>query len=147
MNGDAELHENVSPLTNSLAANTPDALKYFPAFNAPKGRIRVRTVSLHSFMTDRRLDVIDILKLDIQGLELEALRGLGLKIETVKCIFVEVQFTQLYVGAPLFADIEIYLRGYGFQLHQLYGLVRSPDSGRLLYGDALFLNKTIARSV
>jgi len=137
--GAATLFVNASPLTNSLRKNSSAGHHYFPVFVAEQTTTKVQVVTLAEFASDRGLDAIDILKLDLQGNELEAIIGSGRLLETVRVIFMEVQFVELYENAPLFSEIESYLRGRGFVLYQLYELVRSPKDGRLLYGDAMFV--------
>jgi hypothetical protein len=83
---------------------------------------------------------VDLLKLDLQGYELEALRGCGEWIRQIKLITTEVEFLPLYEGQPLFSDVEAYLRERGFCLLNLYELWTQPD-GQLTAGDALFLNR------
>ena len=50
---------------------------------------------------------------------------------------------ELYDGAPLFSEIEVYLRTRGLAFYRFYDLVRSPNDGRLLYGDAMFARPEI----
>jgi FkbM family methyltransferase len=83
---------------------------------------------------------IDLLKLDLQGYELEALRGLGERLAEVRLIFTEVEYVPLYEGQPLFADIDQFLRQAGFRLFHLYSTWCHP-SGQITSGDALYVNQ------
>jgi FkbM family methyltransferase len=90
---------------------------------------------------------VDFLKLDTQGSELSILLGgqdylrssiVGLKVE--------VEFLDVYKGQPLFADVDTYIRGNGFQLMDLrraYWKRRDYTNfvgkGQLVFGDALYL--------
>ncbi len=139
--GEAVLHINKYPLTSSLSPSSAEGLKYFEGFVQPTGTEMVEVVTLRELAAKESLSCFDILKLDLQGYELEALRGLGDLVETVKLIFTEVEYVPLYEGCPLFSEIDQYLRRHDFCLYQLYGLVRSPIDGRLLYGDAVFVNE------
>jgi FkbM family methyltransferase len=145
--GTATLFVNASPLTNSLRKSSPVGHRYFPAFVAEQTTTKVQVVTLAGFANDHGVDAIDILKLDLQGNELDAIVGSGRLLETAKVIFTEVQFVELYENAPLFSEIESYLRGKGFVLYQLYGLVRSPKDGRLLYGDAMFVANELVNGI
>lgn len=82
---------------------------------------------------------IDILKLDLQGYELEALKGAEKVLDKIKLILVEVEFVPLYKNQPLFAEIDVYLRANGFRLLNLYDLYTHLD-GQLTSGDAIYLN-------
>jgi len=138
--GEGTLYTNVSAMTNSLSQNSDKALRYFTGYNDPVGEEPVTVVALAEFMEKEGISAIDLLKLDLQGHELNALLGVRDSLRDVKVIYSEVAFLRLYEGACLFSEIETYLRGQGFIFFQLYDSVRSPDDGRLLYGDAVFLN-------
>lgn len=68
------------------------------------------------------LATVDLLKLDLQGLELEALHGMEphLRWGRVQHIICEVAWIELYEGQPLFAEINNLLKSYGFELVELF---------------------------
>jgi FkbM family methyltransferase len=82
---------------------------------------------------------IDLVKLDIQGKELDALKGIK-DIESVEIIISETMFLPLYENQPLFCDINNYLTDKNFQLYGLYNLY-DRSTGQLEFANALFLNK------
>lgn len=82
---------------------------------------------------------VDILKLDLQGYELEALKGSINILEGIKLILVEIEFVPLYKDQPLFAEVDIFLRGHDFRLLNLYDLYTHMDE-QLTSGDAIYLN-------
>jgi FkbM family methyltransferase len=99
--------------------------------------VEVEQVRLEDAMQERQ--EIDLLKLDLQGYELEALKGCGRLVERIKVITTEIEFVALYDGQPLFGDIDVFLRSWGFSLLNLYELYTHPD-GQLTAGDAVYLN-------
>jgi FkbM family methyltransferase len=99
--------------------------------------VEVQQVRLEDVMGANR--EVDLLKLDIQGYELEALKGCGKLLERIKIITTEIEFVPLYEGQPLFGDIDVFLRAHGFKLLNLYELYTHPD-GQLTAGDAVYLN-------
>jgi FkbM family methyltransferase len=109
--------------------------KYHPGEMEITQNIEVAVVRLDSVVDGD----IDILKLDLQGYELEALRGCGDLLTQIKTITTEVEFISLYEGQPLFADIDSFLRENGFRLYNLYDLW-TQDDGQLTAGDAVYLN-------
>lgn len=139
--GKSVLQTNVSPLTSSLSDTSEEGLHYFKEYNQADGTEEVETTSLFDFLSSREISDIDLLKLDLQGHELQAIKGLAEFIGSVKLIFLEVQFLEIYRDTPLFSEVETHLRSKGFVFYQFTGLVRSPMDGRLLYGDAIFFNK------
>ncbi len=82
---------------------------------------------------------IDVLKLDLQGYELQALKGAEGLLDRTHIIITEVEFIAMYDGQPLFGDVDTYLRSKGFALHNLYDLW-TLQNGQLTSGDALYVN-------
>jgi FkbM family methyltransferase len=78
-----------------------------------------------------------LLKIDVQGSELDTLKGAGASLSYVDEIFVEVSFVELYTGQALASDIIYYLTEHGFKLVDVNGLVRSGN-GTALQADLLF---------
>jgi FkbM family methyltransferase len=87
----------------------------------------------------------DVLKLDTQGSELDVLIGAEATLPSVCVLETEVEFNPVYLGQPLFGDIDAFLRDRGFGL---LGLRRdfwrrsatrvSSAGGTLIHGDALY---------
>ena len=57
---------------------------------------------------------VDMLNLDIQGAELEALKGATRTLENVRWIYTEVSVEELYEGQPLEDEITEWLAARGF---------------------------------
>ena len=78
-----------------------------------------------------------LLKIDVQGSELGALKGAGAGLARVDEILVEVSFVELYVGQALASDVISYLAEHDFRLIDVHSLVRAAD-GKALQADLLF---------
>jgi FkbM family methyltransferase len=72
------------------------------------GGIPIRSIRLDTYLADKGLDRVDLLKLDIEGYELTALRGAerGLKSRRIKAIYFEYFEKFLVRIAPPFRLIE-----------------------------------------
>lgn len=79
----------------------------------------------------------DILKLDVQGYELEVLKGAEKTLQKVGVVQCEVEFNPLYENQPLFPAIDGFLRERGFELYDLRNL--HYLSGQLYWADAFYL--------
>lgn len=104
-------------------------------------RQEVDAVSLDRFCADRRLERLDILKMDIQGGELQALKGAAglLGRGAISLIALEVLFKPLYKAQPLFWDVAEYLRAHGYALHGLFEChYHSRNPNVLSWADAIF---------
>ena len=104
----------------------------------------VRQATLDSFCSDNGIANVDILRMDIQGSELAALRGASrlLGDQRIGVIYSEVLFAGLYEGQCHFHEVAGFLHGKGYGLFDLPFLARSGD-GRLYCGDAVFLNRDL----
>jgi len=81
----------------------------------------------------------DLIALDIQGAELKALEGFGIRIRDVKWIYSEVNKDYLYEECCLVSDLDYYLENYGFKRVA----TRWTYHG---WGDALFVQKNLILS-
>ncbi|WP_152426880.1 FkbM family methyltransferase [Paramagnetospirillum caucaseum] len=82
---------------------------------------------------------VDYIKIDIQGGELMALSNAPNRLAGAVLIHTEVEFLPMYIGQPLFSDLDIFLRGHGFVLHKFH-----PLAGRML--QPLMLNNDVYAS-
>lgn len=80
----------------------------------PTTSVCVQTTRLDTFMDIEHLSKIDLLCMDIQGSELSALRGLGPRIFDVGAIVLELFRKPHYIDAPLYDEIDTWLRTHGF---------------------------------
>lgn len=92
---------------------------------------------------------VDLLKLDIQGFELTALRHATSVLQRTLVVHCEVSFAEIYLGQALFSDVERYMRCAGFDLVDLptlcrYPLTETPYAASrdwLGWGDAVFFRR------
>ena len=81
-----------------------------------------------------------MLKLDVQGFELNVLNGGTNFLNKVDYILIELSFKQLYIGQPLFNELYSFLREKNFELVDILDFSRNPNSFEMLQVDALFSN-------
>ena len=78
------------------------------------------------------------LKLDVQGFELDALRGAEETLSQTSVVESELSLAPLYHGAPDLMEIVNHLADRGFNLLTLEPVFVDPHDGRLLQVDGLF---------
>jgi FkbM family methyltransferase len=141
----AVFHLTGSHTTNSLLPREEADRRYYPERGAATGKtIEVATTTLDAFCAEKRLDRVDILKMDIQGGEMLALRGAAesLRNRSIKIIFTESALIQHYEGESLLYEITELLAGFGFSLYDLYHLYRGRN-GQLRYCEAIFVSSQL----
>ena len=112
--------------TNNSYENTGNSIyrentEYFT--NENTNEIKTETNTLDNILKAANLDetLIDLIKLDVQGSELDILRG-GLKaISKANFILLEVSLIEYNIGSPLVADVMEYMSSIGFVLHDIVG--------------------------
>jgi protein O-GlcNAc transferase len=87
----------------------------------------VKLQAEHSVKTIRiadleNLDEIDMIKIDVQGAELDVFKGAAERLNQVLVIWTEVEFMPLYENQPLFSEVEQYLRQQNFMFHSFNGI-------------------------
>jgi FkbM family methyltransferase len=113
---------------------------------APKSRFSstqtVNVVRLDEFLIDRVSGFENIfLKIDVQGFELEVLKGAEALLSKVKVIQLEMSFVPMYKDGPLFADVLSTLDKLGFEIYTIIPEFRNETSGRMLQADGIFIRK------
>ena len=79
------------------------------------------TMSLQSVRLDHVDDIcnlqkIDLINLDVQGAELQALQGFTQLLDTTTAVYSEVNTRELYEGCAKFEDLDRWLSEKGFTL-------------------------------
>jgi len=94
--------------------------------------------TLDAVCDSARLDHVGFLKIDVQGYDLEVLRGATETLRRTAQILIEIEWTPYYGGAPSFAAILDFLQQAGFALCGFHSPANS-GAGRLLHNDAFFI--------
>ena len=96
-------------------------------------------------ISDLKLNNIDFIKLDIQGGELNVLKGTGNILFNTIGLEIEVEFLELYKNQPIFGDLINYLKDYNFEFFDFTTLTKwerdniQSELGQCIFADALFL--------
>ena len=103
-------HENVNTQSSSLfeLGTHKDS---FPEM-IEIGSREVTTTRIDSILSET--DQIDFINLDIQGSELEALKGAVRTLTKVQWIYTEVNRKETYKSCPMIQEIDIFLKKQGF---------------------------------
>lgn len=78
-------------------------------------------------------------KIDVQGFELEVLRGAGRFLESVTAIQLELSLVPLYQGSPSAVEVDAFVREAGYELAGIEPGFSDPVSGRLLQMDGIYV--------
>ena len=114
-------------------------------FNVEK-IIHLNADTLDNQLKKEGIDEVDFIKIDTQGYALSILKGCSSCLENVVGLEVEVEFEPVYIGQPLFNEVDNYVKENGFILVDLkrYYWKRKNNKntgnrkGQIIFGDALY---------
>ncbi len=141
VDGAAEIYVAQNSVSSSLRA--PAAVQLAAAAESRSVRTeRVRVTRLDSLIPELiEAGTVSYLKLDLQGFELEALRGAQAMLEHAVAVECELSLAPLYEGQALFSEVVAWLDVSGFALVSLERAFSDPRSGKLLQLDGLFVGQ------
>lgn len=154
-----EARDQMLPELQSVAARFPD-VRYTIALLGPSERDvtfhvqgtgssiypeRSDTISSKIAATMTTLDSISssltaplFLKLDVQGAELDVLKGGISTLAKAEAVQLEVPLVQYNEGAPMFQDVVSFMDDHDFALHDIAGFIR-PFGEHLVQLDVMFV--------
>lgn len=96
--------------------------------------IELETVRCDTLCAQYNFDLsdYDFLNVDVQGVELKVLKGMGEDLRKVNYAYIEVNERELYKGCALIAEVEAYLESYGLKRKQL-------EMTNFGWGDAFYM--------
>lgn len=133
--GESMLHLSGSADSSSLLPIGAEQIRLFPHTLAV-GSLSVAVNRLDDLQKKWKARRRLLLKLDVQGYELQVLRGAREVLKQCAFVYVECSEVPLYDGQALRAEVEAFLVGQGFKLTGRYN--PSMADGRLIQADYLF---------
>lgn len=101
------------------------------------GTLDVEVGTLDQFLSAEEIIRPAMLKLDVQGFELQALAGCKGLIGNFDYVYCECSFVELYKGQKLAGEVVSYLNSLGFSLSGIYNPSYDRD-GNCIQADLLF---------
>jgi len=110
--------------------------KLFPHTGEKEIR-ETQVLPLHEALGMQELLSPALLKIDVQGFELEVLKGCGSILDSFTWVYVECSFIELYKGQALIDEVLRYLLDRGFYLAGIYNVSYSKE-GLAIQADFFF---------
>lgn len=100
-------------------------------------RIDVKTITLDQWAQQQQINHIDFLWLDVQGYALPILQASPQMLQTMRVLYVEVEFVEAYEGQHQYQDVKAWLESHGFTM-----IARDfDDKPNWFFGNAVFINQ------
>jgi FkbM family methyltransferase len=132
----ATMHITKDDDSSSLLPVTQRQSSLFPGATEMETR-QVNVLPLSQVLGGISIPRASLLKIDVQGLELEVLRGCEDMLQGFSKIYVECSFVELYIGQALAHEVIAFLHQHGFRLTGVYN-VCYDSKGIALQADFLF---------
>lgn len=139
-NGAASMIVAARDDNSSLRPITDRQMALFPGTHAV-GREQIRVARLDSVLRAEALSAPALLKIDVQGSELEVLHGAADLLARFDWVYVECSYVELYEGQAMCNEIVAVLEAAGFALERVCNLVHDK-AGQPLQGDFLFARRS-----
>ncbi len=150
--GETTLYVTKHPMCSSLYAPNEELLRRFNGLSELAGldhTTRIETTTLDLYCSSENLSPIDFLQVDVQGADLDVLKG-GAEVinASTLAVQVEVEFEELYCDQPMFTEVDAHMRAQGFKLFELHQTrqvrANSPihstiHPGQIVWGEAYYL--------
>jgi len=120
----------------SLLRPNSAALNVFPQFQ-PNAKV-IEQIQVHTHKLDDISEVrpFDLLKIDVQGAEMDVFHGATQHLKNAVAIQTEISFIALYDNQPTFGQVDMYLRELGFVPHGFVDIKRWPIAPLQFHGAA-----------
>ncbi len=138
-NGQIKFNQNdYGHISSILEINSENI--HYPKQSNSIPQIDVEIKTLDSFLSDKELPSLTLLKLDVQGYELEVLKGASGSIKKIDYVIIEANLEQLYTNQPSFTEMNNYLNNIGFELQGMLDF-NLGFKNKYIEIDLLFKNK------
>jgi len=102
----------------------------------------VPVVTLDQLAAEKNLSGPFLIKLDVQGAELQVLAGATRTLRETEAVILEVTFFAAMIGGPLFFDVVTHMKGLGFVAYDTFGFQYRPLDGALSQLDMIFVRES-----
>lgn len=135
--GQATIHVAARDDSSSLLPITEQQTALYPETRLKETRT-IDVAPLDGFLDAADIAPPALLKLDVQGFELEALKGCEALLGRFAYVYAECSYVEFYAGQALADQVVAHLAARGFDQSGTFNLARDAD-GRPVQADLLFV--------
>jgi FkbM family methyltransferase len=132
--GSATFHVHADKFSSSLLSEVEGA----SVDGTPR---TVPVVSIDQQCAEKNLAGPYLIKLDVQGAELQVLAGAARTLRETEAVILEVTLFGTMIGGPQFYDLVIYMKAAGFVAYDIFAVNYRPLDGALAQVDMIFVRE------
>lgn len=152
--------ENFFPFENGIGSRE-ETLEFFRSFHTPSSSflkmeelhkesfpesregqssepVQVKVKTLDGILGDKQLEKNLLVKIDVQGFEMEAIAGAEKILAETKIVILEMSFLNIYENQPLFHDVYERMYNLGFRFRGSLAQMLHPVTAEVVQTDAIF---------
>lgn len=134
--GQATIHVSQHDDSSSLLPIGAMQTALFPGTGECESRT-IRIAPLNAVLSEKDIQSPALLKLDVQGFELETLHGCKSLLDRFRYVYCECSFVELYTGQALAHEVIDYLYQHSFSLSGVYNMTYNKQ-GITIQADFFF---------
>ncbi len=143
--------ETVSYVSNLLGPESGEDISFFEMetgssvfeeqSNVARTIINKTVISLDDLLEGQNFSNVDLLKIDVQGFELEVFKGAASTLKSVEVVLMEVSLIPINKGAPLIEEVTSFMKTHGFVAYDVCTFWRRPQDNALWQVDMIFVEE------
>jgi len=120
-------------INETVSSALPESAKENQAF------VEIPMYTVDQVLSKKGIDKTDFIKLDVQGFELEVLKGAENTLKQAEVVLMEVSLIEINKGAPLIIEVMNFMNDRGFLCYDICSIVRRPLDSALWQTDLIFV--------
>lgn len=139
-----EIHISKNLTSSSVLKLTNTSIEAEPNTQFTRSE-KINITSLDNFFNRNPLNQHKNLfvKIDVQGYELEVIRGAAKNLSSISFIQAELSIVKLYEGSTTYTEFIKIMEELGFEMFTIIPGFRNPVNGQMLQADGIFINKKL----
>ena len=102
---------------------------------------QVPVVTIDDVCAEKDLNGPYLIKVDVQGAELQALVGATRTLRETEAVILEVTLFGTIIGGPQFSDVVVFMKQHGFVAYDFCGFLYRPFDNGLSQVDMVFVRE------
>jgi len=99
----------------------------------------IPVITIDQACADKKLKGPYLIKVDVQGAELQVLAGARQALYETEAVILEVNLFGTMIGGPQLYEVVSQMKKYGFAVYDIYGFTYRPFDGALAQVDVVFV--------
>lgn len=100
--------------------------------------LKLKTIALDEALQGTPFEKPDLVKIDVQGAEMEVIAGGQRTIDAAQAVILELSVVEEYSGAPLFHEMINFMGQRGFRVYDICTIWRNSINKSMIEADVIF---------